>query len=172
MKLITKDEIVWKIKLFLRGPLRPVFRFLAFFFYNTHYVEGSAGKLEIGKRVGLANTLCNLSSGNITIGNYCAFGQNVMLITGVHLFKNGKRASLVNGSSEGWGGGEEEVPSSGRDIDIGEGCFIGSGSIISGPVKVGKHSIICAGAVVTKDVESHQIVAGVPAKPIGDTREL
>lgn len=169
---MNKDQIVWKIKLFLRSPLRPVFRFLAFFYYNTHYVEGSAGKLIIGNKVGLANTFCNLSSGNITIEDNCAFGQNVMLITGTHLFKSGKRASLIDGSSAGWGGGDEEVPSSGRDIIIEEGCFIGSGSIISGPVKIGSHSIVCAGAVVTKNVNNHAIVAGVPAKVIGDTRDL
>ncbi len=169
---MNKDKIIWKIKLFLRGPLRPVFRFLAFFYYNTHYIEGSAGQLKIGEKVGLANTMCNLSSGSITIGDNCAFGQNVMLITGTHLFKNGKRASLTYGSSAGWGGGEEEVPTSGRDITIEEGCFIGSGSIISGPVKIGKHSIICAGAVVTKNVNEHEVVAGVPAKVIGDTRDL
>lgn len=52
------------------------------------------------------------------------------------------------------------------DTCIGRCCFIGACSIILPGVKVGDHSIIAAGAVVSKDVPSHSIVAGNPAKVI------
>jgi acetyltransferase-like isoleucine patch superfamily enzyme len=42
---------------------------------------------------------------------------------------------------------------------------------IIGPVIIGEHALIGAGAVVTKDVEPRQVIAGVPAKPIGMTIE-
>ena len=45
--------------------------------------------------------------------------------------------------------------------------FIGPRAIILPGVTVKKGAIIAAGAVVTKDVEPFDIVAGVPAKPIG-----
>ena len=44
--------------------------------------------------------------------------------------------------------------------------WIGANAIILPGVKVGDGAVIGAGAVVTKDVEAFQIVAGVPAKPV------
>lgn len=52
------------------------------------------------------------------------------------------------------------------DTYIGKRCFIGTRSIILPGVKVGDEVIVAAGSVVTKDVPSHSIVAGNPAKII------
>jgi acetyltransferase-like isoleucine patch superfamily enzyme len=156
-----------RIQLTLRSPLRPIVRFLLFFFYSTHYVEGTGGELSVGKRVGLANTLCNLSSGNIVIGDFCAFGYNVMLLTGRHRFENGRRASLGSGGS--WGGDSREVPEDGFDIIIEDGCWIASGAIISGGVTIGSNSIVAAGSVVLKSFPRNSVIAGVPAKLTGST---
>jgi len=49
---------------------------------------------------------------------------------------------------------------------IGRFCQIGARSIIMPGVTVGDHSIVAAGAVVTKDVPPHVIVGGNPAKVI------
>ncbi len=43
---------------------------------------------------------------------------------------------------------------------------MGSGAIISKGVRVGRGSVIDAGAVVNKDVLPYTVVAGVPAKKI------
>lgn len=53
---------------------------------------------------------------------------------------------------------------------IGRNASIGSHATILGGVTVGKHALIGAGAVVTRDVPEYAIVAGVPAHIIGDTR--
>jgi len=45
---------------------------------------------------------------------------------------------------------------------------LGSNCTILAGVTVGENSIVGAGAVVTKDVAPNTIVAGVPAKPIGE----
>lgn len=50
-----------------------------------------------------------------------------------------------------------------KDTYIGRRSFIGASSIIMCGVKIGDNCIIGAGAVVTKDVPSHCIVAGNPA---------
>jgi acetyltransferase-like isoleucine patch superfamily enzyme len=47
---------------------------------------------------------------------------------------------------------------------------IGSNATVLGGVCIGEHALIGAGAVVTHDVPDYAIVAGVPAKVIGDLR--
>ncbi len=56
-------------------------------------------------------------------------------------------------------------------IEIGEEAFIGTRSIIMPGVHVGKHSVVGAGSVVTKDVPDYTVVAGVPARIICTTQE-
>lgn len=57
-------------------------------------------------------------------------------------------------------------------IEVMDNVFIGSGSVIMPDVRIGENSIIAAGAVVTKDIPSGVIVAGVPARIIGKTDDL
>ncbi|MBD2392913.1 gamma carbonic anhydrase family protein [Cyanobacterium aponinum FACHB-4101] len=54
---------------------------------------------------------------------------------------------------------------------IKKGCLIGIGAIILNGVTVGEGSIIGAGCVVTKDVPSHSLMVGIPAKKIRDIGE-
>jgi acetyltransferase-like isoleucine patch superfamily enzyme len=56
-------------------------------------------------------------------------------------------------------------------IDIRDDVFIGYGAIVLPNVTIGPNAIVAAGAVVTRDVPPNTIVAGVPAKVIGDLHE-
>ncbi|MBU0970060.1 MAG: acyltransferase [Proteobacteria bacterium] len=157
----------------LRKPVRPLIQVIKYYLYYTPYVEGNAGKLSLGHRVGLANTLFNLSSGSIHVGDNTIFGYNVMVLTGRHRFKEGSRASLNSeNKSQFWGGGEEEVPTQGFDIHIGSGTWIASGAVISGGVTIGNNVIIAANAVVTHDIPDYAIAGGVPATVIGNTKNI
>lgn len=53
---------------------------------------------------------------------------------------------------------------------IGQRASIGSNATIMGGISIGKNALVGAGAVVTKNVPDYAIVAGVPAKQIGDVR--
>ncbi|MDP1645537.1 MAG: acyltransferase [Thiobacillus sp.] len=87
----------------------------------------------------------------VQIGKFCMFAADVTLVNGGH-----DKNSLE--------------PFSGPLV-IGNGCWIGNGARIVGPLSVGDNVIIGAGSVVIKDVPPNSIIAGVPAKIIG-MREL
>ena len=53
-----------------------------------------------------------------------------------------------------------------KDTYIGKRCFIGANAIVMCGISIGDEVIVGAGAIVTKDVPSHCIVAGNPAKII------
>jgi sugar O-acyltransferase (sialic acid O-acetyltransferase NeuD family) len=47
---------------------------------------------------------------------------------------------------------------------IGNNCYIGANATIMPEIQIGDNAVVGAGSVVTKDVEPHTIVYGVPAK--------
>lgn len=51
-----------------------------------------------------------------------------------------------------------------QPIIIEDNVWIGMNAVILKGVRIGKGSVVAAGAVVTKDVPEHSLVAGVPAK--------
>ena len=53
-----------------------------------------------------------------------------------------------------------------KPIIIGDDVWIGANAVILPGVTIGKHCVVAAGAVVTKDVPDNTIVGGVPAKEI------
>lgn len=57
------------------------------------------------------------------------------------------------------------------EIEIEDNVYIGADAIINYDVTIGANSIVAAGAIVTKDVPSGSVVAGVPAKVIGTYEE-
>lgn len=84
----------------------------------------------------------------IQIGERCDLGPGVEFIVGSHEVGTGERRA-GNGTA--------------RAIVVGNGCWVGAKSVILGGVTIGDGAIIAAGAVVTRDVPAHTLVAGVPA---------
>ena len=83
-------------------------------------------------------------------------GTDVTIITRNHRFDRADIPMMEQGF-------EEERP-----VYIGNDVWIGDRVLILPGVHIGDGSIIAAGAVVTKDVPPHSIVAGVPARKIKD----
>ncbi len=53
-----------------------------------------------------------------------------------------------------------------KDTYVGKRCFIGANAIVMCGVRIGDEVVVGSGAIVTKDVPSHCIVAGNPARII------
>lgn len=102
---------------------------------------------------------CQISPG-VTVGQrlILAYGGLGIVIHGESIIGDDVSigAHVTLGGNLGKGG----VP------QIGNRVFIGPGAKILGPIKIGEDSIIGANSVVTKDVPSGSVVAGIPAKTL------
>jgi acetyltransferase-like isoleucine patch superfamily enzyme len=114
-------------------------------------INNGMGPVVIGDhvRVGMSNVII----GPVSIGNYVILAQNI----------------VVSGLNHGYE--DVSVPISRQKcstaaIIIEEECWIGANSVITAGVKIGKHAVVAAGSVVTKDVPAYSIVAGNPARVI------
>ena len=52
-------------------------------------------------------------------------------------------------------------------VTIGDGAATGARAVCVAPVTIGAWATVAAGAVVTRDVPAHALVAGVPARQVG-----
>ena len=89
----------------------------------------------------------------IIIGDNCMISYNVHIRSTTHVHDSLKKPMIAQGIFE-------------KDIVIGNDVWIGYGAQIMPGVHISDGSIIGAGAVVTKDVDSYSVVGGVPAKLI------
>lgn len=57
-------------------------------------------------------------------------------------------------------------------IEIQDNVFIGSKTTILGNVRIGRNVIVAAGSLVNRDVPDGSVVAGVPAKVVGNFEDF
>ncbi|HKB88276.1 MAG TPA: acyltransferase [Patescibacteria group bacterium] len=88
----------------------------------------------------------------LTIGNHVDMASSVMIYNSEHDLE------------------KENFEARTEPVTIEDYVFIGPRAIILPGVKVGRGSVVAAGAVVTKDVPDFAIVGGVPAKIIGERK--
>lgn len=53
-------------------------------------------------------------------------------------------------------------------VEIDDRVWIGSNVVVLPGVHIGEGAVCCAGCVVTKDVEPYAVVAGIPARKVGE----
>jgi acetyltransferase-like isoleucine patch superfamily enzyme len=88
--------------------------------------------------------------GGVTIGDRVYTSPGTQIIAVNHVFNDPDRPFVEQGiTAEG--------------IVIEDDVWLGSNCVVTDGVRVGKGSVVAAGAVVTKDVPPHTVVGGVPA---------
>ena len=114
-------------------------------------INNAVGDVVIGDytRIGLHNTII----GPVTIGNHVNLAQGITVTALNHNFSETDKCIDEQGVST--------LP-----IVISDDVWIGANAVILPGVTIGSHSVVAAGAVVTKDVPNGCIVAGIPAKII------
>ena len=114
-------------------------------------INNAVGDVIIGDhtRVGLHNTII----GPVSIGNHVNLAQGITVTALNHNFSDaGKRIDTQGVST--------------APVVIEDDVWIGANAVILPGVTIGQHSVVAAGAVVTKEVPPHSLVAGIPAKII------
>jgi acetyltransferase-like isoleucine patch superfamily enzyme len=114
-------------------------------------INNAVGDVLIGKhtRIGLHNTII----GPVTIGDHVNLAQGITVTALNHNFADTTKRIDEQGITT-------------RPVVIGDDVWIGANAVILPGVTIGRHAVIAAGAVVTKDVPEKSLVGGVPAKII------
>lgn len=116
---------------------------------------GNGKRFRVGNNVGIGKDFC-LHNRSVVIRNGLLMGENVLFEGGQHSFAD---PDVPIGSEP-----ETEMPT---PLEICGDVWIGARVIVlPGCKRIGAHSIIGAGAVVTHDVPDYAIVGGNPARVI------
>ena len=137
---------------------------------DTRYVEA---RIEPGAiirdRVQIHKKAVIMMGAVINIGS--EIGENTMIDMNAVL---GARATVGNNCHIGAGAvlaGVLEPPSA-DPVIIEDNVLVGANAVILEGVRIGKGAVVAAGSVVTKNVESETVVAGIPAREIKKVKDL
>jgi acetyltransferase-like isoleucine patch superfamily enzyme len=89
--------------------------------------------------------------GGITIGDRVYTAPLVQMLAVNHVYADPARPIAEQGITA-------------QGIVVEDDSWIGAGAVITDGVRVGRGAVVAAGAVVTRDVEPHTVVGGVPAR--------
>ncbi len=130
----------------------------SFKFRGNGIIFAGEGEIQISENSYIAkNTILeSFENCKIVIGRNSAIGPYVKMYTG-------GKSTDQNLDQDPFGG---QVDLCVDDISIGNGCWIGANVGIKGGVNIGDNVVIGMNSVVTKDIPSHCIAAGSPAKVV------
>jgi acetyltransferase-like isoleucine patch superfamily enzyme len=113
-------------------------------------------QIEIGDDVvfGPYDVIWASARARLTIEDKVLLGPHVTIVTANHGFADAGRQIADHPQVE-------------RSVRIGRGAWLGANVIVLPGVTIGEGAVLAAGSVVTHDVPAFEIVAGVPARPMG-----
>ena len=118
----------------------------------------------LGKHSVIESYCCiNNAVGDVVIGDHTRIGIHNTIIGPVCI---GNHVSALNHNFEDKNKRIDEQGITTKPVMIGDDVWIGANAVILPGVTIGRHCVVAAGAVVTKDVPDNSLVAGVPAKLI------
>lgn len=122
----------------------------SFIHLTTWNLENNVGEISIGKYCLLTPGVRIASASKIVIGDGCMFANSAYI------------------SDADWHGLYDRATPVGNTLPITleENVWIGDRAVVGKGVKIGRNSIVAAGAVVVKDVPPNVVVGGNPAKVI------
>lgn len=109
--------------------------------------------VKLGKNVYINFHATFLDTCEIRVGSRTMCGPNVSFFSATHPLD-----PVIRQGTKG--------PELGKEIIIGEDCWIGGNVVILPGVHIGRGSVVGAGSVVTKSVPDFTVVAGNPARVI------
>ncbi|KAF9737754.1 hypothetical protein PMIN06_012412 [Paraphaeosphaeria minitans] len=109
--------------------------------------------VKLGKNVFINFNATFLDTCEISVGSRTLCGPNVSFYSGTHPLD-----PIIRQGTKG--------PELGKEIHIGEDCWIGGNVVILPGINIGRGSVVGAGSVVTKSVPDFTVVAGNPARVI------
>lgn len=114
--------------------------------------------ITIGKNCLISEFNVLRGQGGITIGDNVYTSPFVQMMSVNHVYADRTQPIIAQGiTAEG--------------IVVEDNVWIGSSAVILDGVHIGKGAVVAAGAVVTQDVPSNTVVAGVPAKVVKEITE-
>ena len=122
---------------------------------GREYGVTSPAELRIGAETEVLSGCRIDCSGSVTIGKASHVGRDCQIIT--HRHETASRDTPVLRAA---------ITTS--PVTIGDDVMIYSDVVILPGVNIGDGAVVAVRSVVTCDVEAHQIVAGVPARKIGE----
>jgi acetyltransferase-like isoleucine patch superfamily enzyme len=106
--------------------------------------------IHIGKDSLIGEYTVIRGQGGVTIGDRVFTSPFTQLLAVNHVFDRPDLPFIEQGiTAEG--------------ITIEDDVWLGAGAIVTDGVRIGHHSIVAAGAVVTKNIEPYSVVGGIPA---------
>lgn len=113
----------------------------------------------IGQHTCIGRALSIKGHGTVTIGNFCAFGEEIRIITTNHRTNRANLQYHIGNLC-----GFNSLIDDRGTIEIGNNVWIGDRATIMAGVTVGDGAVIGTGSIVTKNVRSFAIVTGAPAQ--------
>ena len=132
----------------------------------------------LGRKSVVESFCCiNNAVGDVTIGDHTRIGIHCTVIGPVCIGNNvnlaqGITVTALNHNFEDTTKRIDEQGISTKPVVIGDDVWIGANAVILPGVTIGRHVVVAAGAVVTKDVPDNCVVGGVPAKVIKEIKEI